>query len=57
MSRLFVELYLDEDVHVLVAELVRSYGFAATTARGARMLGSADEDQMAYAARTGKAGW
>jgi hypothetical protein len=38
MNRLFVDLYLDEDVDVLVAELLRSYGFDATTARGANQL-------------------
>ncbi len=29
MSRLFIELYLDEDVDVLVREMLRAYGFVA----------------------------
>lgn len=55
MSRLFIELYLDEDVHVLIAELVRSYGFLATTAREENKLGCTDEEQLAHAVRSGKA--
>lgn len=34
MSQLFIALYLDEDVDVLVARLIRARGFSATTARG-----------------------
>ena len=55
MSRLFCELYLDEDVDVLVAELLRSRGFGAATAREAGRLGNSDAEQLAYAAREGKA--
>lgn len=54
MNRLFAEVYLDEDVHVLIAELVRSYGFAATTARQEHKLGLVDEVQLAYAVQTEK---
>lgn len=49
MRRLFVELYLDEDVSVLVAELLRSHGFDVLTAREAGQLGKSDEEQLAYA--------
>ena len=28
---LFVELYLDEDVDVLIADLLKAYGFSALT--------------------------
>jgi hypothetical protein len=31
VSRLFIEFYLDEDVSVLVADLVRARGFIAST--------------------------
>jgi hypothetical protein len=31
MSRLFIELYLDEDVDVLVAGLIRARGFQTIT--------------------------
>lgn len=55
MNRLFVELYLDEDVHVLIAELVRSYGFEVTTARQQDKLGCDDDAQLAYAVQEGRA--
>ena len=35
MNRLFIELYLDEDVDVLIADLVRARGFHATTTQQA----------------------
>ena len=54
MSQLFIELYLDEDVHVLIAELVRRYGFEVTTARDEGLLGHKDEEQLAYAISQGK---
>lgn len=43
MSRLFVSLYLDEDVDVLVAKLIRSRAFSALTTH--------DANQLAFAAR------
>ncbi|MGK7899950.1 MAG: DUF5615 family PIN-like protein [Hormoscilla sp.] len=49
MNRLFIELYLDEDVNVLVADLVRARGFDATTAREANQLQKSDAEQLAYA--------
>lgn len=49
MSRLFIELYLDEDVDVLVADLIRARGFAALTTREAGQLGNDDAAQLAYA--------
>ena len=55
MSRLFIELYLDEDVHVNVAELIRRRGFAAITARDAGMLRAKDSSQLAYAVAHEKA--
>lgn len=55
MGGLFIELYLDEDVSVLVAELMRARGFAATTTRDAERRGSSDAEQLAFAASRGKA--
>jgi predicted nuclease of predicted toxin-antitoxin system len=49
MNRLFIELYLDEDVSALVATLVRSRGFEATTTAEAGQLGNSDAEQLAYA--------
>jgi predicted nuclease of predicted toxin-antitoxin system len=50
MSRLFLELFLDEDVDVLVADLVRARGFSAVTTQEAGRKQKADGDQLAYAA-------
>ena len=49
MSDLFIRLYLDEDVDVLVAEMVRAHGFDALTTREARRLGDSDAAQLAFA--------
>ena len=51
MNRLFVELYLDEDVDVLVADLVRARGFKATTTQEAGQIQSSDAEQLAYAVK------
>jgi hypothetical protein len=45
---LFIELYLDEDVSVLVADLVRARGFITNTTRAAGQLRASDTDQLAY---------
>jgi hypothetical protein len=47
--KLFISLYLDEDVDVLIAELIRHEGFEATTARDEGQLGKTDAEQLAYA--------
>lgn len=49
MTRLFAELYLDEDVSVLVATLLRARGFRATTTQEAGLLGRDDAYQLAHA--------
>jgi predicted nuclease of predicted toxin-antitoxin system len=49
MSRLFIELYLDEDTDVRIADLVRSRGFKVTTAQEAGQIGKEDDEQLAYA--------
>ena len=49
MSRIFIGLYLDEDVDVLIADLIKAHGFFATTTRDEDQLGSSDSDQLAYA--------
>lgn len=49
MSNLFISLYLDEDVNVLVAELLRARGFDAITARDAGQLHATDAEQLSYA--------
>lgn len=49
MSRLFIELYFDEDVSALVGTLVRTRGFAVTTTVEAGHLGVSDAEQLAHA--------
>ena len=49
MIDFFVELYLDEDVDPLVAKLLRTHDFAATTALEAGQLHKDDREQLAYA--------
>ena len=49
MSRLFIELYLDEDVDVLIAQLIRARGFVVVTTQEAGQLGNTDAEQLAYA--------
>ena len=49
MTRLFAELYLDEDVSVLIATLMRARGFVATTTQEAGLLGRSDAEQLDFA--------
>jgi len=49
LNRLFIHLYLDEDVDVLIAQLLRGRGFDATTTFDAERVGSSDEQQLLYA--------
>ncbi len=53
MSNLFIEIYLDENVHVLVAEIVRSFGFKAVTTQNVGRKGTSDADQLKYANNQG----
>jgi predicted nuclease of predicted toxin-antitoxin system len=50
MSGLFIELYLDEDVDVLVADLVRARGFKAVTTQEAGRKKKDDAEQLVFAA-------
>ena len=47
--KLFAEVYLDEDVSILVAVLLRARGFDVLTARDDNRLGQADPVQLARA--------
>jgi len=57
MSRIFIELYLDEDVDVLIGELLRRRGFSVVTTRDSGRAGVAtsDSDQLAFATQIGAA--
>jgi hypothetical protein len=46
VNRFLIELYLDEDVDVLVADLLRARGFVATTTRDAGNLQASDAKQI-----------
>ncbi len=48
-DRIFIELYVDEDVSVHVAELIRARGFSAITTLEAQNLGKSDHEQLTYA--------
>ena len=47
--KLFAELYLDEDVSVLVGTLLQARGFNIATVRDMGLLGRDDSDQLAQA--------
>ena len=47
--KLFAEVYLDEDVSILVAVLLRARGFDVLTTRDDNRLGQADPAQLARA--------
>lgn len=49
MNQLFMQLYLDEDVDVLIADLVRARGFIVATTQESRHIGSSDEEQLEHA--------
>jgi predicted nuclease of predicted toxin-antitoxin system len=49
VNSLFICLYLDEDVNVLVADLLRARGFDIVSARDAGQLHATDAEQLAYA--------
>jgi hypothetical protein len=47
MTRLFITFYLDEDVDVLLADLVRARGFEVETTQKAGQIGKSDAEQLA----------
>jgi predicted nuclease of predicted toxin-antitoxin system len=49
VSSVFICLYLDEDVNVLIADLLRARGFDVITALDAKQLRATDAEQLAYA--------
>ncbi|HKC66063.1 MAG TPA: DUF5615 family PIN-like protein [Pyrinomonadaceae bacterium] len=55
MSRVFIEIYLDEDVSVLVADLLRARGFVAVTTQESGQSGCSDLEQLEYAVTERKA--
>jgi predicted nuclease of predicted toxin-antitoxin system len=51
VSRLFISIFLDEDVSVVVAKLLRSRGYSALTTQDAGQIGRSDADQLAFATK------
>ena len=49
MSKVFIEIYLDENVDVLIAKLTCSHGFKALTTQEAKRIGASDSEQLKYA--------
>ena len=49
MNSIFIRLYLDEDVNVLVADLLQVRGFDVITTRDAGQLHTNDAEQLTYA--------
>ena len=50
MTELFARIYLDENMPIVLAPLIQSRGFFATTAHAERLLGADDADHLEYAA-------
>ncbi|MDQ3129242.1 MAG: DUF5615 family PIN-like protein [Acidobacteriota bacterium] len=55
MNKLFTEVYLDENVHVLIAKIIQSHGFKAVTTQDVGRKGASDIEQLEYAAGQGYA--
>ena len=53
MDKLFIELYLDENVSVLVAKILRARGFKVTTTDEAGRKGTSDPKQLQFAVENG----
>ncbi len=49
MSEIFIELYHDEDVSDLIADLIRARGFSVLTTLEAKNLGENDAAQLEFA--------
>ena len=54
MNGLFIELHLDEDVDVVIADLLRARGFVARTTQEENRVGATDEQQLEHATEQGK---
>jgi predicted nuclease of predicted toxin-antitoxin system len=55
VNGIFIRLYLDEDVSVLIKRLLESRGYDVITTREAGRVGSTDAEQLAFAAEQGRA--
>jgi predicted nuclease of predicted toxin-antitoxin system len=53
VTELFVRLYLDENLPIVLAPLIHARGFFATTAHAEGRLSASDADHLRYAASHG----
>ena len=53
MSKLYIELYLDENIDVLVAKILRARGLSVVTTDEAGRKGTSDPEQLKHAAENG----
>lgn len=53
MSELFIRLYLDEDVSLVLGAVIRARGYEVLTTRDAGRRSTDDADQLAFAAERG----
>lgn len=53
MPKVSVRFYLDEDVSVIVAAILRARGFEVITARDTGQLGRSDTEQLTFGASVG----
>ena len=51
---IFINLYFDEDVSVILADMLRPHGFDVLTTRDAGNLGNSDEAQLQFSAATNR---
>jgi predicted nuclease of predicted toxin-antitoxin system len=55
VSELFIRIFLDENMDVRIAKVLRARGFAALTTHEVGRRGASDADQLAYCAENGYA--
>lgn len=55
LSELYAKLYLDEDVHKVVARGLRMRGYDVVSAHEVKQIGLSDAEQLAYAISEGRA--
>jgi Dephospho-CoA kinase len=53
VTKLFIELYLDENVSILVAKILRARGFKVVTTDDVAHKGLSDSDQLQFAVEKG----
>lgn len=55
MNDIFIKVYLDEDVNVLIAQLIRAKDFKSVTVNEVGRRGQSDAEQLKYAMQNGYA--